>query len=111
MSDTKLAKGPWVLRDGYYPGFIEIDCGESMQISVVTSATDISFEQHNERTSNAHLIAAAPELYEALDAVKRSSPQWLISIANNECKAGEAVALAKMYNNICLVLAKARGES
>ncbi len=59
--------GPWVVVDGHYPSFIEIK-GPSFGISVVTTALDLDFNDYMSRTADARLIAAAPELLEALQA-------------------------------------------
>ncbi|HBP5443973.1 TPA: hypothetical protein L6B67_02410 [Pseudomonas aeruginosa] len=59
--------GPWVVVDGHYPSFIEIK-GPSFGISVVTTALDLDFNDYMSRTADARLIAAAPDLLEALQA-------------------------------------------
>ncbi|HHJ1522749.1 hypothetical protein ISE07_26110 [Pseudomonas aeruginosa] len=59
--------GPWVVVDGHYPSFIEIK-GPSFGISVVTAALDLDFNDYMSRTADARLIAAAPELLEALQS-------------------------------------------
>lgn len=62
---SNYTNGPWTVEPGYYPGFIEIR-GASFTPSIVTCATDLSFEDFLARTADAHLMAAAPELLEAL---------------------------------------------
>ena len=57
--------GPWSVVDGHYPGFREIK-GPSFTVSIVMSATNLDFMDYVKREADARLIAAAPELLEAL---------------------------------------------
>lgn len=59
--------GPWTVVDGHYPSFIEVK-GPSFTVSIVVSATDLDFNDFMVRHADARLIAAAPELLEALVA-------------------------------------------
>lgn len=63
MSESKKE---WKVVDGYYPGFLDI-VGASYTVSIVTSATDLTLEDYVNRTNDAHLMAAAPDLLEALE--------------------------------------------
>ena len=67
MTDTNFTKEGWGVTSGCYPSFININIGECMDIPVCLFATDLTSEQGDERRSNAHLIAAAPEMYAMLD--------------------------------------------
>lgn len=60
------SKKEWKVVDGYYPGFLNI-VGASYTVSIVTSATDLTLEDYVSRTNDAHLMAAAPDLLEALE--------------------------------------------
>ena len=60
------SKKEWKVVDGYYPGFLEI-VGASYKVSIVTSATDLTLEDYVSRTNDANLMAAAPDLLEALE--------------------------------------------
>ena len=60
------SKKEWKVVDGYYPGFLNI-VGASYTVSIVTSATDLTLEDYVNRTNDAHLMAAAPDLLEALE--------------------------------------------
>lgn len=88
----KFTKGEWFVstkpESEHY--LITVDCGGSMSIPIITSALDLSYYDTEERESNAHLIAAAPEMYKFLD-----------DLANGR---GTDYPIEKL-------LAKARGES
>lgn len=58
----------WKVVPGYYPGFLEI-VGASFTVSVVTTATDLSFDDFVKRTRDAHIMAAAKDMLLALEAV------------------------------------------
>lgn len=71
MTDTNKTAhtpGPWEVKDGPWPGFLDIS-GPSFSIHVVTTASDLSHEDFSKRTADARLIAAAPEMLDALGAV------------------------------------------
>lgn len=69
MSESKK---DWKVVDGYYPGFLNI-VGASYTVSIVTTATDLTLEDYVNRTNDAHLMAAAPDLLEALENLYRDS--------------------------------------
>lgn len=94
MSDLKKE---WKVVDGYYPGFLEI-VGASYKVSIVTSAIDLSLEDFVNRTNDAHLMAAAPDLLEALE----SSVEW------HESVIGESFF---PIAEVRAAIAKARGQS
>jgi len=94
MSDTKWTPGPWKARGkevvAYNGQLVKL---YRAQIVVVGGWTDYPGEMtsRNELEANAHLISAAPDLYEALEAaLYKTTPDW------------QNMALA--------ALAKARGE-
>lgn len=68
---NKHTPGPWTVEPGHYPGMIDIK-GPSFGIAVVLVASDLDFNDHSIRTSDANLIAAAPDLLEALIDVRRA---------------------------------------
>ena len=67
MSESKKE---WKVVDGYYPGFLNI-VGASYTVSIVTSATDLTLEDYVNRTNDAHLMAAAPDLLDALELLEQ----------------------------------------
>lgn len=96
--ETEFTKRSWEIctnpESEHY--LLTIDCGGVMQIKVITSATDITFAESIERKANAHLIAAAPELYGMLE-----------NIQNYLTGVGE---YGRFYYEVEKLLAKARGE-
>lgn len=68
MSGFKGTPGPWSVIDGHYPSMKEVS-GPSFKINIVMSATDLDFKGYLKRSADAHLIAAAPELLEALETL------------------------------------------
>lgn len=95
MADTKFTAGPWEAfnRDNYQSIFAK---GYERTICVVESYSKGFGHDRDERDANAHLIAAAPELYEALEDV--------IGLIPLEFEQSPMVSFAKA------ALAKARGE-
>jgi len=101
MTGLKTAERKWEAVDHEcYPGMMTVK-GPSSPITIITSATDIDFAGHLQRVNDAHLIAAAPELYEALIQAKK------------ELEEIAAAEIGEEYNSplINAALAKARGES
>ena len=98
MSDTKFTPGPWVVKsNGHY-----FDIGQDYkhackEVPVYPTAC---IGVPHELEDNAHLIAAAPELYEALESART----WV-----DDC--GAQAGLQHILDEIDAALAKARGES
>ena len=93
--ETEFTKRSWEIctepESEHY--LLTIDCGGVMKIHVITFATDITFAESIERKANAHLIAAAPEMYEFIERLSDL----------DECQMLKA--------EIKVLLAKARGEA
>jgi len=66
MSELKATPGPWFVTDSHYPSIKEIS-GPSFGIKAVMWATDLTEDDYQKRSADLNLIAAAPELYEALE--------------------------------------------
>lgn len=87
--ETKFTKGPWHVKDG-----VVVCCGDSGGYSRVAYAySGHSIPYTSEILSNAHIIAAAPEMYEILI----------------QLQIGGGLGIAR-HRQIEKLLAKARGE-
>ena len=99
MSEAKFTKGEWI---AFYPhevlvsGHISVESESGRLISQV----EVYKSDIDEKTANAHLIAAAPEMYHKLAEVE----EYLDSIV------GEHSYHRTMREDITELLAKARGE-
>lgn len=78
MSDTKWTPGPWHLEDDHPKrAAVFVNDGDDWQVAVLYSGRgDADIQDSNGvwqndpvRIANARLIAAAPELYEALEGI------------------------------------------
>ncbi len=101
-SDTRAwTPGPWEVN----PVTAQVDGitnGEPLAICQLLWPTDERSEAETE--ANAHLIAAAPELYEALKAFLEDE-RFQVGVGGNP------IAVERMIANARTVLAKARGET
>jgi len=97
-------KGPWEVRKGMYDDALEIhSCAnyEPAKIEICTVQTGLNQSFDREQKSNANLIAAAPELLEALDMIREVKVKGLLFCTGEEIKsASDAMDKA---------IAKARG--
>ncbi len=73
---TKHTPGPWEVMDSFYPSIKEV-FGASFKISCVMWATDLTEEDYKKRRADLRLIAAAPELLEALQFVMTAHGEQL----------------------------------
>jgi hypothetical protein len=103
MSEPKWTPGPWRVRTESVQrdGFAEIDSTHWWALAeVVIKRDDDGSPEARQAPHNAHLIAAAPDLYAALDAIlgwQETDPTSLGALAAS--------------NHGRNVLAKARGET
>jgi len=93
MSAPNFTPGPWRIGTPPPNGEQTIGTSKGMMVAVVTTGGDTP------TLSNARLIAAAPELYEALLTFLENYP------------AGETMVLDGVFVQARVALAKARGEA
>lgn len=102
MTQAKFTKGPWMLEYGevkHRPSSIRaVDGGVS-----ILRANAFCRVAAKETRANAHLMVAAPDMYEALMAQEDQSQRGLMHMTVEEIDQVKALRRA--------ALAKARGES
>ena len=102
MSERKWTKGPWVTEPENYDGDggVLVRVGGDYPRNCIANAwrQQSAMEVDDEGQANAHLIAAAPDLYEALEMVNL----WF---------EGSDMDLAKVLKPVKAALSKARGET
>lgn len=109
-----MINGPWrAVDNGTYWDVVDANgfalsntCPHSCQLKNGEHAKDTS------TLAITNLIAAAPELYEALEAFARGVDLWLPADCHvKEEHCGEAEALAVLHRKMLGALDKARGEA
>lgn len=103
MSDTKWTDGPWLVKDQFV-----VSVGSGFLHTQHTGNLGALVE---EREANAHLIAAAPELYSELE----KSNKLLAEAMDFIMSAGRdglilANKINEQYPNNSIALRKARGK-
>ncbi len=73
---TPWTKGPWTVTKNDPPGFIGID-GASFKVRKPIYATDLTYEDGVQRTADAHLMSASPEMADALIAFVSHYPMGI----------------------------------
>ena len=104
---SKHTPGPWSVVGGHYPGIKEIS-GPSFAIKAVMWATDLTEDDYQKRYADLRLIAAAPDLLEALEEVVRVFDSSPPSICDTVWVTGNRPET--LYDKACVAIAKARGE-
>ena len=102
MTDQpKWTKGPWAVeRNKRTWGWVDV-VGPSLGVGGPTQATDLTLADEVKRIAEAHLIAAAPDMAEALEKA-------LNVITNTESEMGETLPCGDAAR---AALAKARGQA
>jgi len=97
-SEAKWTQGPWKYNAKTREIGV-VDTSDTQSYGMMLVVAYIDEYDHPEYTANAHLIAASPELYEALDMLMDASGPGDL-----------AQLMAEERENIIELLAKARGE-
>ena len=105
MTDQpKWTKGPWAVeRNKRTWGWVDV-VGPSLGVGGPTRATDLTLADEVKRIAEAHLIAAAPDMAEAVRAALAISDKYV----GDEGRTAECQAV---YDQCAAALAKARGET
>jgi len=103
MSETKFTPGPWHWVD--HGSFINIESKDCNSIASLFSYATPEIEE-----PNAHLIAAAPDMYEELECAR---DVFRFYQSHHEFKGGteKAIRNKEIADRIDRLLAKARGEA
>jgi len=105
---SKHTPGPWEVVEGGSPGVLHVK-GPPLPITIVTIALDIDFAGSLEREANARLIAAAPELLEAL--IEATACGMVPISSAKEGGASTHSRQVKCADMIRAAIAKATGEA
>lgn len=110
MSHTNFTQGPWKVRtDSCRDGCWDIDaCGNGALATVVVKLNGLELCPHTKKEleANAHLIAAAPEMYEALTEARECMDQTTDLMRKFEHNSS---GISLMLDKIDAIQAKARG--
>lgn len=109
MSDMKFTPGPWTVNDTH-PSNACLYISSSGDLWQTGDVATVYCAGQSDWAANAHLIAAAPELYEVLAAFERVKDLWLPPETVGPEHYGEAEALHGLRRNLLSALAKSRGE-
>jgi len=106
MTDQpKWTPGPWAVeRNKRTWGWVDV-VGPSLGVGGPTQATDLTLADEVKRIAEAHLIAAAPDLYAALEAIRDN----LEAIRDNEVV--RAICPSPLWGKMADAMIKARGET
>lgn len=118
MTAAKWLPGPWFVHDysALYPGQITVSCDDPAEITVANVRSGASGTPA-EALANAHLIAAAPELYDGLGELLDDIETGLIASASSHSGRDDEDFLSEFPEDYerCKrlrgLLAKARGET
>ena len=104
MSEEKFTKGPWEARLAM--SHSHQVRGDNGYASICTMSAWLWSDPREESIANAHLIAAAPELYDACTPLAQ-----ILERAVEEGAANLTLIITReMAERILLALSKARGE-
>ena len=89
---TKFTKGPWFIERKWIIGPKSLV--EDQTFGMIEEVCDVSHSMEN-RQANAHLIAAAPDLYEALDRLVGEIKDYHVSSSVLDAIEASIYAIAK----------------
>jgi hypothetical protein len=102
----KHTPGPWkVVANGPHWNNEAITNYEIQYGDIGECIVDHVYEE-----ADTHLIAAAPDMLEALELSLWLKDLWMMPEDIEECHLGEAQAMSQLYTAIVNAVAKAKGE-
>ena len=111
--EPKWTPGPWAVeRNKRTWGWVDV-VGPSLGVGGPTQATDLTLADEVKRIAEAHLIAAAPDLYAALDDLLASyaEPDQQICCGGHDCGCRGASVRDLAEHHARAAIAKARGAA
>lgn len=112
MSEAKFTPGPWEVCDpgdyGDFDGESRVVLGNDMRIAVVHWHEG---DYRAENDANANLIAASPDLYDALREAKGLADMAVMSDDGDGTPSDDQSSLEQLRAKIDAALAKAEGRS
>jgi hypothetical protein len=119
MSETNFTPGPWAVSGTRDPSrgqrVAGTVAGETFTICYAETPQQGGSPRHDMREGNAHLIAAAPDLYEAggsAVSILESYIEFLHRIPADELEQHPYIpAVEEAFDLLSAALAKARGQS
>ena len=113
MTETKWTKGPWGTenKQGHGTGVAAIAPVAWCGISTLVGANKHQSISSEQAYANAQLIAAAPDLYEALEAIFQAGQWYESALEIDAHREGDAPDGCQLEAMAMAALAKARGES
>lgn len=117
MSKEKFTPGPWVARVEYKKSRLSNQtymlCSVHADDKCITDSVYVIHDNMDEAAANTRLIAAAPEMYEALKKLKECIEDYFGKNEREFLKCGDKDVdgfFAQQYIAACNALKKARGE-
>lgn len=96
MSEPKFTKGPWVTKDREITGPVGVAVARAGICAIVSGRHGSYSIGESEALANARLMGAAPELFEALEALLLDMQH---RVRDEESMAKARAALAKALGN------------
>lgn len=112
--EPKFTNGPWESLPDYHQGPIVVDAGQN----IIVDYTCWSGDDLTEAKANAHLIAAAPDMYAELDNFVQSvecaagcDDEMTVDDRDAEVLKSFGTAVSCSYRAAITTLSRARGET
>jgi hypothetical protein len=107
---SKHTPGPWKVEAGHYPS-INVVVGPSFKINCVMWASDLTEDDYQKRTADLNLIAAAPDLLEALQMAHKTLHAICERMTVGDRWTNEGQDLLDSLEPVAAAIRKATGET